>query len=214
MIELRAIGLVYDAPSGDLPVRVLDDFSLAVSKGMVALSGRSGSGKTTILNVAAGLLTPTEGEVIWDGVSIAGLPDKTLSAARRSSIGFVFQSAGLIPSLTALENVAAAGYGVRGLKHGEDRARKLLRDLGIEQRAKHMPAELSAGERQRVGFARALFLDPVHLLVDEPTANLDRAAAGAVVEILRELVAAGRTLLVASHDPELVGVADRVVQLT
>ncbi|HJP88990.1 MAG TPA: ATP-binding cassette domain-containing protein [Candidatus Limnocylindrales bacterium] len=214
MIELQDVAVRYAGPRGGEPVKAISGISFILDEGLVALAGRSGSGKTTILNVAAGLLQPSAGLVLWDGRRLDDLRDSERSEQRRRNIGFVFQGAGLIPSLTALENVAAPGYRLADFQNGEAKAAQLLRRMGLADRMHHMPGELSGGERQRVGIARALLLSPAHLLVDEPTANLDGIAATAVVTMLQELAAEHRGILVASHDQQLVEAAGRVISLT
>lgn len=213
LVELRSVVMTYPGRDHGEPVPVLRGIDLSVAPGeLVVVAGRSGSGKTTLLNIAAGLLRPTGGAVSWSGAEIGALSLDALARLRGRSVGIVFQNAVLIETLTAAENVALAAVpaGVRG---GRERAMELLDQFGVATRARHYPAHLSGGEQQRVAIARALFADPPLLIVDEPTANLDRRTADGVVEILRGLAEHGRGLLVASHDTHAMDSAARVLEL-
>lgn len=217
LIELVEIGLSYQLPSGGR-LRVLDGVSVSVARGEIAcVAGRSGSGKSSLLHVAALLLRPDSGTVAWMGEDVTGLSDRAATAHRRESIGFVFQTSGLIELLTAQENVALPGFSRDGSRsHGADareRAASLLDRVGLADRLRHFPAQLSGGERQRVAVARSLFHDPPMLIVDEPTASLDAEGAARIVELLRELRDEGRAILVASHDEHVISAADRVLHL-
>ncbi|MGH2467373.1 MAG: ABC transporter ATP-binding protein, partial [Candidatus Limnocylindrales bacterium] len=187
---------------------------LAVGQGdLVVVAGRSGSGKTTLLGIAAGLVEPSSGHVLWQGARVADLSADARARRRGSLIGIVFQNAALIETLTAAENVlvAAVPAGVR--REDGRRARELLGEQGLGARRDHDPSRLSGGERQRVALARALFADPPLLIVDEPTANLDRVTADGLIETLVRLAAAGRGLLVASHDRHLIDRATGLIRL-
>ncbi|MGW7204413.1 ABC transporter ATP-binding protein [Streptomyces sp. NPDC054837] len=197
-------------------VHALRGVSLEVPRGeLVALKGRSGSGKTTLLNIVGGLDTPDEGRVEVDGRDLAGLDEDGLLALRRDSIGFVFQSFGLIPILTAAENV---GVPMR-LRRAEARAREervelLLSLVGLADHAAQRPTELSGGQQQRVAIARALANSPSLLIADEPTGQLDVETGHAVMELLRAVVRSENvTALVATHDATLLDLADRVLEL-
>ncbi|KKD09116.1 putative ABC transport system ATP-binding protein [Streptomyces canus] len=197
-------------------VHALRGVSLEVPRGeLVALKGRSGSGKTTLLNIVGGLDTPDEGRVEVDGRDLAGLDEDGLLALRRDSIGFVFQSFGLIPILTAAENV---GVPMR-LRRAEARAREervelLLSLVGLADHAAQRPTELSGGQQQRVAIARALANSPSLLIADEPTGQLDAETGHAVMELLRAVVRSENvTALVATHDATLLDLADRVLEL-
>ncbi len=156
-LQLFGVGATF-RPDGKVPLEVLRDVSIALDTGeLVAIVGRSGSGKTTLLNIAGGLMRPTAGRVEWQGTDTTSLTVTELSRMRRALIGFVFQGAGLLPQLTAQENVALPSLSGSSVRDGHDRSIELLRMFDLEARAKHFPAELSAGEQQRVGFARALF---------------------------------------------------------
>ncbi|WP_405649224.1 ABC transporter ATP-binding protein [Streptomyces sp. NBC_00019] len=197
-------------------VHALRGVSLEVPRGeLVALKGRSGSGKTTLLNIVGGLDTPDEGRIEVDGRDLAGLDEDGLLALRRDSIGFVFQSFGLIPILTAAENV---GVPMR-LRRAEARAREervelLLSLVGLADHAAQRPTELSGGQQQRVAIARALANSPSLLIADEPTGQLDAETGHAVMELLRAVVRSENvTALVATHDATLLDLADRVLEL-
>lgn len=197
-------------------VHALRGVSFEVPRGeLVALKGRSGSGKTTLLNIVGGLDRPDRGRVELDGVDLAGLDEDGLLALRRDRIGFVFQSFGLVPILTAAENV---GVPMR-LRRAEARAREervelLLALVGLSDHAKQRPGELSGGQQQRVAIARALANNPTLLVADEPTGQLDAETGHAVMELLRAVVRSENvTALVATHDATLLDLADRVLEL-
>lgn len=215
LLSLESVDVTYDAVDGGRPVVVLEDFVLSVSQGdFVALAGRSGSGKTTALRVAAGLLRPGGGHVRWNGQAIEGWLESDRDRARGKLIGYVFQSGGLIPTLTAAENVAVPALARGASRLDALRARELLTRVGIAPgRAGNIPAKLSGGEQQRVGLARALFSDPPLLLIDEPTANLDRSTADGIISLLVQLHVERRAIVVATHDQELIQTAERVVRL-
>jgi len=213
LLALRGIGMTYPGRDHGEPLRVLHGLDLTVEPGeLVVVAGRSGSGKTTLLHIAAGLLRPTAGEVRWADVALDGLDDDRLAALRGRSLGIVFQNAALVDSLSAVENVALQAVPA-GVRNGRDRALELLGRQGLAARAHHYPRHLSGGEQQWVALARALFAEPRLLIVDEPTANLDRRAADELIAQLRAQAAEGRALLVASHDPHLIGAAGRVLEL-
>lgn len=213
LVELRSVAMTYPGRDHGEPVLVLRGIDLNVAAGeLVVVAGRSGSGKTTLLNIAAGLLRPTAGAVSWSGADIGALNPDAVARLRGSSIGIVFQNAALIETLNAAENVALAAVPA-GLRGSRERAMELLAQFGVAARARHYPAHLSGGEQQRVAIARALFADPPLLIVDEPTANLDRRTADGVIDILGELAKQGRGLLVASHDRHAMDIATRVLEL-
>jgi putative ABC transport system ATP-binding protein len=182
---------------------------------MVAIRGRSGSGKSTLLNLVAGIDVATAGEVLVDGTAIQKLSPRDRTLFRRNHVGFVFQFFNLIPTLTALENVRLpaelAGVDTRA---ADDRARDLLREVDLLERAPDFPDRLSGGEQQRVAIARALVGLPRLLLADEPTGNLDDATGRAVLDLLERLTrGAGRTLVVATHSDAVAARADRVLAI-
>lgn len=214
LLELRGVSLQYRRGGRGGPLRVVSDLSLAVAPGeLVCVAGRSGSGKTSLLSIAAGFLAPDAGEVLWGGVPVDARDADATARARRGRLGFVFQEAALIPTLTAAENVAI----VRGTDGrtvlGPEEAGPLLERVGLADRAGHFPSQLSGGEQQRVAVARGLAGDPPLLIVDEPTAHLDRASADEVVGLLAALAAEGRAVLVASHDHAMIDRAERVIRM-
>ncbi|MFE1825856.1 ABC transporter ATP-binding protein [Streptomyces yangpuensis] len=202
--------------SGAQAVHALRGVSFEVRRGeLTALKGRSGSGKTTLLNLVGGLDTPTGGRISVDGTDLATLGEPDLLALRRDRIGFVFQSFGLIPVLTAAENVGVPMRLRRvPAKEREERARTLLALVGLADHAEQRPGELSGGQQQRVAVARALANDPDLIIADEPTGQLDSETGRSIMELLRAVVRSEAvTVLVATHDPNLIELADRVVEL-
>ncbi|MFD5623710.1 ABC transporter ATP-binding protein [Streptomyces yangpuensis] len=202
--------------SGAQAVHALRGVSFEVRRGeLTALKGRSGSGKTTLLNLVGGLDTPTGGRISVDGTDLAPLGEPDLLALRRDRIGFVFQSFGLIPVLTAAENVGVPMRLRRvPAKEREERARTLLALVGLADHAEQRPGELSGGQQQRVAVARALANDPDLIIADEPTGQLDSETGRSIMELLRAVVRSEAvTVLVATHDPNLIELADRVVEL-
>ena len=201
---------------GELPLTILNGAKLALWAGQsVALVAPSGSGKSTLLHIAGLLESPDEGEVYVGGTPTSGLPDVERTQIRRTEIGFVYQSHRLLPEFTALENVMLPQM-IRGLKRSETikRSTEILTYLGLGERIKHRPAELSGGEQQRVAIARAVANAPRALLADEPTGNLDPHTADHVFQALMQLVKATRVaVLIATHNMELAGRMDRRVSL-
>ncbi|HET9456309.1 MAG TPA: ABC transporter ATP-binding protein, partial [Candidatus Limnocylindrales bacterium] len=198
-------------------VHALRSIDLSVGRGeLLAVRGRSGSGKTTLLNLLGGLDRPTAGRVIVDGHEISSLSEDELVGVRRRTVAFVFQAFGLVPFLTAAENVEVP----LRLVHAEPRERDarvadLLEIVGLGERARHRPHELSGGEQQRVALARALANRPSLLLADEPTGQLDSDTGHVIMLLLRSIVRhEGITAVVATHDPMMLDVADRIVELS
>jgi putative ABC transport system ATP-binding protein len=211
---VRVRDLVMRLPSGGRSLTILDGVSLDVATGeVVAVTGPSGSGKSTLLGLIAGLDSPSAGSITVDGVEVTRLGEAGLARFRRRTIGFVFQSYHLIPTLTAVENVAVP-LELAGETAPVPTAHARLAEVGLAERADHYPAQLSGGEQQRVAIARALALSPPLLLADEPTGNLDSATGGAIVDLLLALNRErGSTLLLVTHDPALAGRAGRAVAL-
>ncbi|MGE5760895.1 MAG: ABC transporter ATP-binding protein [Gemmatimonadota bacterium] len=217
MIETVDLEQTYE--SGGRPLAVLRQVNLAIAAGeFVAIMGPSGSGKTTLLGLLAGLDRPARGTIRLDGDDLGALSEDARARLRVEKVGFVFQTFQLMPTLTALENVlvpielrgGAAGNG----RAAEARARQLLERVGLGDRMDHYPAQLSGGEQQRVGLARAFAAQPRVLLADEPTGSLDAETGRAVIDLLVELNRdAGTTLVLVTHDPALAARARRVIRL-
>jgi len=213
-VMIRVRDLVMRLPSGGRSLTILDGITLDVATGeLLAITGASGSGKSTLLGLVAGLDRPSSGSIVVGGVDITRLDEDALARFRRETLGYVFQSYHLIPTLTAVENVAVP-LEIAGAPNALARARVLLDDVGLGDRAHHYPVQLSGGEQQRAALARAVALDPGLLLADEPTGNLDSATGTRIIELLLELRRRrGATLVLVTHDDALAGHADRVVVL-
>jgi len=198
---------------GNMEVPILHDINLKVREGeFLAIMGPSGSGKSTLMNLIGFLDRPTEGRIIIKGLDINKLSDKEVARLRGLEIGFVFQTFNLIPRLTALENVELPTYAnTRSGVDTPERAKELLKLVGLEDRMRHKPGELSGGQSQRVAIARALINDPAILLADEPTGNLDSKTGCEILNMFRRLNEDGRTIVMITHDPEIAGYADRIV---
>jgi putative ABC transport system ATP-binding protein len=211
-----AESLVRDYPSGDSVIHALRGIDLTVGRGqLVAVRGRSGSGKTTLLNLLGGLDQPTSGSVLVDGHEISSLGEAQLVEIRRRTVAFIFQAFGLVPILSAAENVEVPLRLVRADPPERDaRVEELLDLVGLADRARHRPHELSGGEQQRVAIARALANRPRLLLADEPTGQLDSETGHRIMTLLRTVVRReGITAIVATHDPMMLDVADRILEL-
>ncbi|MEU9187611.1 ABC transporter ATP-binding protein [Streptomyces sp. NPDC048484] len=203
--------------SGTTAVHALRGVSFDIARGeLLALKGRSGSGKTTLLNLVGGLDEPDDGRITVDGLDLSGLGENGLLELRRDRIGFVFQSFGLIPILTAAENVGVPMRLRRAdPREREERVELLLSLVGLADHAAQRPGELSGGQQQRVAIARALANNPALLIADEPTGQLDAETGIGVMELLRAVVRSERvTALVATHDAALLDLADRVLELS
>jgi putative ABC transport system ATP-binding protein len=207
MIELR--GVSKTVKSGDHLLTILHPIDLKVPSGQrLAIVGPSGSGKSTLLGLIAGLDAPSSGAIMIDETDITTLGEDQLARLRGEKIGFVFQSFHLIPSLTALENILVP-MEIAGRRDAASRARDLLVEVGLDDRGHHYPSQLSGGEQQRVAIARALSNEPVIVLADEPTGNLDSRTGHQVIELLLAInKQRGATLVVVTHDQEIASVAD------
>jgi len=213
-VLVRARGLAKAFGQGQARVRVLDGAELEVVRGeFVAVVGRSGSGKSTLLHLLGGLDRPDAGEIELDGVRIERLDERGLTAVRRRKIGFVFQAFHLLPELTGAENVLLPARLARDGVEAAPRAGELLERLGLARIASRFPTELSGGEQQRLAIARALVNDPLLVLADEPTGNLDEESGAAVLHLLRCSTDSGRSVLLVTHDRAATGIADRVFRL-
>jgi putative ABC transport system ATP-binding protein len=213
LVQIRNLHLTVPATAG--PVNILRGIDLDIGAGeAVGLIGPSGSGKTSLLMVLAGLERATAGSVLLSGHEVTALDEDALARLRRDHVGIVFQAFHLIPTMTALENVAVP-LELAGRADALDRAHAALRAVGLGHRLTHLPGQLSGGEQQRTALARAFVAEPLLLLADEPTGNLDYATGGAVMDLLFELRAAhGTTLLLITHDAELAARCDRCVHLS
>jgi putative ABC transport system ATP-binding protein len=214
-VHLNGVCKVYQ--QGKNEVRALDSVTLTIPTGQfVAVMGASGSGKSTLLHLMAALATPTHGDITLFGESIARFNDDALTRFRRRSIGLIFQSFNLLPTMSALENVCLPLI-IEGKRMAEARLKaiKLLELVGLAGRMDHRPDELSGGQQQRVAIARALITDAPLLLADEPTGNLDSKTGEDVLFLLRDLVKThGRTIVMVTHDPKAAAYADRIITLS
>jgi putative ABC transport system ATP-binding protein len=213
-VELTDLTIEYSR--GGYVVRPITGMNLTIPDGsLVLLLGASGSGKTTLLSALASLLRPASGHIRVGDVEVTKLAGAALTQYRRTGVGVVFQSFNLIPSLTALDNVAMPMWttGTRATQ-SRRRAAELLERVGLGERMKHRPGAMSGGQAQRVAIARALVHDPPLVLADEPTAHLDYIQVESVIALLRELAAPGRAVVIATHDDRLLPIADAVVELT
>ena len=212
MIIVKNVGMQLSA--GGHAITILDSITLEIpEKQVVAIAGPSGSGKSTLLGLMAGLDKPTSGSILLDGVDITTLQESQMARYRLEKIGYIFQSFHLIPTLTALENVAVP-LELQGDQQAFQRAAALLADVGLESRVSHYPVQLSGGEQQRVALARAFACRPPVLLADEPTGNLDSTTGRHVIDLLLGFNRnQGSTLVLVTHDPELAGCAERIITL-
>jgi len=212
-VIIRAEGLVKTYVMGATTVRALDGVDLDIDEGeMVAISGPSGSGKSTLMHILGCLDRPDSGRYVLAGEDVSSLSRNRLAEIRNRRIGFVFQTFNLLPRLRALENVELpllyAGHG-----SAKDRAAEALRTVGLEDRMHHRPTQLSGGQRQRVAVARALITDPAILLADEPTGNLDSRTGDEILTLLETLNAAGRTIIIVTHEVDVAGRCRRQVHM-
>ncbi|MBR4234751.1 MAG: ABC transporter ATP-binding protein [Clostridia bacterium] len=206
LLEIKHVSKIY----GEL--KALDDVSLTVEKGeWIAIMGPSGSGKSTMMNIIGCMDKPTSGQVLLDGMDISRESGKKLTEIRRDKIGLIFQQFHMVSYLTAVENVMVSQY--YHSMPDESEALEALDRVGLKQRARHLPSQLSGGEQQRVCVARALINHPELILADEPTGNLDEANENIVLDLFRQLHREGTTLIVVTHDPEVGEAAQRMIVL-
>lgn len=211
---VRAFGLVKTYGEGHAAVRVLDGLDLDAERGeLIAVVGRSGSGKSTLLHVLGGLDRAERGTIELDGTRIDRLDERGLTAVRRRQVGFVFQAFHLLAELSGVENVLLPAQLARDGAHAAARGRDLLAQLGLADVARRLPTTLSGGEQQRLAVARALINDPILVLADEPTGNLDETSGAQVLQLLRRAADTGRVVVLATHDVSATGIADRVLRL-
>jgi putative ABC transport system ATP-binding protein len=214
MVETKGLSRDYEMPGG--VVHAVRDVSIRVGRGqLVALRGRSGSGKTTLLSMIGALDRPTRGTVSVDGLAVSELRESKLIGFRRQNVGFIFQAFGLMPILSAAENVEVPLRLVSAdPTERDERVQRLLELVGLGDRANHRPHELSGGEQQRVAIARALANRPALLLADEPTGQLDSQTGRSIMRLLQHVIRSeGVTAIVATHDSMLIDLADRVIEL-
>jgi putative ABC transport system ATP-binding protein len=212
MLEVKNLSKTYG--EGSAKVVALKDIHINVDDGeFVAITGPSGSGKSTLLNIIGGLDSISSGEVLLDGIRIDNLNENTLVDIRRRKIAYVFQQYHLIPSLTALENVLLPLTFYGSGKEDENRAIEILGKVGLENRAKHNPSQLSGGEQQRVAIARALINNCQFVLADEPTGNLDQNTGTEILNLFQEVNKDGHTIIMVTHSSDIVSHANRIIAL-
>ena len=208
-VEFRNVGKVYHM--GEVEINALHDVSFEIEKGeLVVIVGPSGAGKTTLLNILGGMDTLTSGQVVLDGTEVSGMNKKQLTQYRRENVGFVFQFYNLIGNLTALENVELANQICKNPLDAE----QILKDVGLGERMKNFPSQMSGGEQQRVAIARALAKNPKLLLCDEPTGALDYQTGKALLRLLQDTGRkTGMTVIIITHNGALTAMADRVIRV-
>ncbi|MDX2023503.1 MAG: ABC transporter ATP-binding protein [Deltaproteobacteria bacterium] len=212
IVQISDVSKVYG--SGGTPVYALRSVSLRIEVGqMVAIMGASGSGKSTLLNLLGTLDQPTDGRYLLDGHDVRTMDDRSLAKFRNRKIGFVFQSFNLLPRYNAIENVELPlRYANVPRAERRTRAEAALRSVGLEERMHHLPNQMSGGQQQRVSIARALVQDPVLLLADEPTGALDSQTTDQIMALFQDLHAAGKTIVLVTHEPEVAEYAERVIR--
>jgi putative ABC transport system ATP-binding protein len=216
MNVLEAIGVTKSFADGEVSVQAVRGIDMQVKQGeLLGIVGPSGSGKSTLLNLLGAIETPTTGKVLLEGTDMATLNDNQRTLLRRRRIGFIFQQFNLLPTLSALENVALP-LELDGVSESEaqQRAAERLELVGLSERMTHLPSMMSGGEQQRVAVARALVIEPALVLADEPTGNLDSVSSSQVMRLLRDLVSGGgQTVVIVTHDKDVAAQADRVVHV-
>ena len=212
LIQLRNVSKVYQM--GEVQVRALDDVTFGIEEGeLTAIMGPSGSGKSTLMNIIGCLDQATSGQYLLDGIDVSTLDDNELARIRNRRVGFVFQMYNLLPRTTALDNVEVPLV-YAGAKNRRERAMQVLGEVGLAERARHRPNELSGGEQQRVAIARALVNDPDIILADEPTGNLDSKTGLEIIELFQRLnLERGITVIYVTHDREIAQFTRRIIHL-
>ena len=213
MIKIKNISKVYHV--SDVETRALDGVSFEIKKGeFVAIMGPSGSGKSTLMHILGALDTPTSGQYLLDGQNVENLNDDELAEIRNKKIGFVFQAYNLLPRISALRNVMLPMmYAGVPVEEREEKARKFLKMVGLEDRMEHRSNQLSGGQQQRVAIARALVLDPAIILADEPTGNVATKQAEEIMEIFDKLHKQGHTIVMITHEEDIAKHAKRIIRL-
>ena len=215
LIELREVVKTYETEAGDVPA--LRGISVAVKRGdLVVVYGKSGAGKSTLVNMVSGVDQLTSGEVLIGGTSVHDLDESKMALWRGVNLGIIYQTFELLPQLSLLDNVTLP-MDLCGLYHPKRsvaRARELLRQVGLEEHTHKPPTKISGGQKQRVAIARALANDPPILVADEPTGSLDSSTAGAILGLFEGLVAAGKTVVMVTHDESLIQLASLVLRIT
>jgi putative ABC transport system ATP-binding protein len=215
LLQLDRLTKIYSKPGTDIEVHALRSISLNVHRGeYMAICGQSGSGKSTLLNLLGCLDRPTSGRYILGGQDVAQLDDNQLSDIRGQRLGFVFQNFNLIPQLTVLENMEVPLF-YQGIapRHRHDLALQMIARVGLSERIHHRPSELSGGQQQRVAIARSLINDPLFILADEPTGNLDTATGEIILKLFEQLHHEGKTILMVTHEPDVAARCRRVITL-
>lgn len=215
LIEVSGVNRIFPVPGGEF--QALKDINVKVMSGtLTILKGRSGSGKTTLMNIIGTLDDPTGGSILIDGKPVGKMSNREREKLRRKDMGFVFQAVSLIPAMNAFQNVEFS-MRLAGIKAGRERDKRVeecLKLVGLGNRARHMPAEMSGGEQQRVAIARAIAHRPKLILADEPTAELDSAMAAQVTKLFQEMTRKeGITVLMTTHDVGLMGAGDMIIEL-
>lgn len=212
MIELNNVSKIYQV--GEVEVKALDGVSFSCEKGeMISIMGHSGSGKSTMMNILGCLDRPTAGQYSLDGQDVAKLSDDQLAIIRNKKLGFVFQSYNLLPRITALANVELPLI-YAGKNHRHTRALEALKATEIDKRSRHLPEEMSGGEKQRVAIARAIVNDPLVILADEPTGNLDSVTSHTIMDLFTDLNRRGITIIIVTHEEDIAAYTRRTIRVS
>lgn len=211
LIRLEKVSKTYG--SGDNAFQALKNVNLTINKGdFVAIMGPSGSGKSTLMNILGALDRPTEGRYLLKGVDVGKLSESNLAKFRNQEVGFVFQQFNLLPRTSVFDNVALPGiYGQ--VKSLEKRVFEVLKEVGLESKARNLPSQISGGQMQRVAIARALLMNPSIIMADEPTGNLDTKTSQGVMDLFTEINARGNTVILITHEPDIAAYAKKVIKI-